>query len=304
MSCHERDRPRIVALRVGVDAHAALVPGDTGTVLAAFRNALYVRLHRGVVAVVGGAMDDGPLHLVCRGAQAHDWRALSPPGSTARVTRGGLRLAGVSIDLDQASVWHPPPPPRVVQAARLQAGLAALRAGRVPRGGFAADAYVGRVASSAGERLVGWLHGPAIPPPPGSVGALLGLGPGLTPSGDDYLAGFAVALRQAGAERHLALLAAEITAHAPRLTNEISVAHLAAALRGGLRGDLHAAIDAVSIGAPAALARVLRRFEEEDHHSPWDALAGFADAAGALASRLPGQPCSRRPARTRTGRGS
>lgn len=108
---------RLEALRVGGDAHAALFPGDGGTVIAAFRQALCVRLPRGLVALGGAAMDDGPLHLVCRGAGPADWRVLAPAGSAARVTADRRRLAGAGIGFGRASVWQPSPPRETARSA-------------------------------------------------------------------------------------------------------------------------------------------------------------------------------------------
>jgi len=98
MSCPDGG-PRLLALRLGADAVSSLVPGDTGTVIAAFRRALYVRLPRGLMAAGGETMDDGPLHLVCRGPGPFVWRDMAPAGSAARVTADALWLGGARIGL-------------------------------------------------------------------------------------------------------------------------------------------------------------------------------------------------------------
>ena len=58
------------------------------------------------------------------------------------------------------------------------------------------------------------------------VSALLGLGPGLTPSGDDLLGGLLYGLRRAG--RHHRVLTAAIRALAPQQTNAVSADFLLA----------------------------------------------------------------------------
>jgi len=192
-----------------------------------------------------------------------------------------------------AAVWRPrlmpPHEPR-----RLERGLAALMDGLpadLPSEGLAwflcgqASAHngVARAAQQPIEVLVDWLHedsrGQGLPMAAReAVRSLLGLGPGLTPSGDDFLAGLVVALRAAGRSAEAHSLGREIAALAPCHTNEISAAHLVAALRAGLSEDLHNLLRAVLSGDTAAIGACLLRLAGTTHCSSWDALAGAVTA--------------------------
>src|SRR5690606_34858462 len=66
------------------------------------------------------------------------------------------------------------------------------------------------------------------------VEQLLGLGPGLTPSGDDFLAGALAALYGVGARDHVQLLWSKLEPCLSSATNEISAAHLRCAASGQL----------------------------------------------------------------------
>ena len=89
--------------------------------------------------------------------------------------------------------------------------------------------------------------------PPISVGALLGRGPGLTPFGDDVLAGALVTLRALGAPA-FEPLAAEVRAVAPARTTFVSAALLHHATRGECVPELHALL--TGTGTVAALLAV------------------------------------------------
>lgn len=284
---------RIAGVRVGIDAKATLQPGSAGEVIAVFRRSIYLQLPLGVVCIGGETIGDGPLNLVCHGAR-REWRSLVSVGAPASVANDAVHMSGARVDLATAAVWSAPDAP-CIDAAAFAAGLSLLASElppSLPEGGLAgivlADAYprtaIERRAHVAGRQLADWVRDDRHPPeqvPVGAIDALLGVGPGLTPSGDDYLAGFSFALRVLGVRRKHAALAREISARAGRLTNAISAAHLSAALRGRLKGDLHSVVNAILAGDRMKLVRGLDALAAEDHSSPWDALAGFAIAARA-----------------------
>ncbi len=119
----------------------------------------------------------------------------------------------------------------------------------------------------------------------GAAQALLGLGPGLTPSGDDYVGGafFARALlARAGAcdVERWRRAAETIRAAAPRLTHPISVALLGDLLDGDGWAPLHDLARALATDAPVETARdAARRLTRLGHSSGWDLLAGFVAGA-------------------------
>jgi hypothetical protein len=103
------------------------------------------------------------------------------------------------------------------------------------------------------------------------VTQLAGLGPGLTPAGDDFLVGLIVALQLEAANPHRPLIAAAAAppeAH-PARTTWLSAAYLRAAARGECAGVWHAFLtDPTSETA-------LRALLATGHTSGADGLAGF-----------------------------
>ena len=103
---------------------------------------------------------------------------------------------------------------------------------------------------------------------------LIGLGPGLTPSGDDLVAGLAIALSATGEADAAAALAVFVRGAPADATSALSRAFLDAAIAGLPTAALHAAIAALINGDEAALAAAVDRLDGVGHTSGWDMLAG------------------------------
>jgi hypothetical protein len=107
---------------------------------------------------------------------------------------------------------------------------------------------------------------------------LLGLGPGLTPSGDDFIAGTVAALRALRRHSKASALSAVVGVMAPQRTGDISNVHLRAAIRVGLREDLQILLYDVISGRHTAIPDDVACLGDADHHSPWDTVAGIVAA--------------------------
>jgi hypothetical protein len=94
--------------------------------------------------------------------------------------------------------------------------------------------------------------------PDAAVARLLGRGPGLTPTGDDVLAGALVSLNALGAPA-AGSLAAAVAASAPTATTKVSVALLRHAARGECIPQLADLLEAVSHGTDSGAASPLPR---------------------------------------------
>ncbi|MEO5696656.1 MAG: DUF2877 domain-containing protein [Burkholderiaceae bacterium] len=107
--------------------------------------------------------------------------------------------------------------------------------------------------------------------------SLIGLGPGLTPSGDDFLVGLLAVLNVADSPCHGWLdRAAPVLLHAAgQATNAISLAALAAAADGRVRASIAALIDALLHGTPDSLVPPLRVVLEIGATSGADIVAGI-----------------------------
>jgi hypothetical protein len=112
---------------------------------------------------------------------------------------------------------------------------------------------------------------------------LLGLGPGLTPSGDDLLGGAFVALTAIGLLDLRDAIWTDLRPHATAGTNDIARAHLAAAAEGECAAALDEAVEALLSGG-TRLEPALQAVAAVGHTSGWDALAGVVIVLRAAAA--------------------
>jgi len=231
------------ALWIGPGARRALRAGERGTVAVVLARGGYVRLGGGWLLLAPPRAPLGPLSLLVEGLGALE------PGAPARVAAGALRVGGARIDLTGARV---PPAPRAVPLHRAwrSALAAAQRSCPAPAGlEDGVDALRrGEVAEAAG--------------------VLAGRGPGLTPAGDDVLAGFAGWRHADGAPVSLA---------APH-GSPIGLAYLRCAERGELPEPARRTLDAVRAGDAALAARRARVLAR------WGATSGGAMLCGMAAA--------------------
>jgi len=266
----------VIAVEVcGRFARKALASGP-GEVCAVFRRSLYLRFSGERYACLGDAsLGCGPLNARISARRGLGQHAV---GESLTVSIAGTKL------------WRP-------RALRARAGRSALRANlaaleraaarQAARDGLG-GAIVGagspliehaRPAMAAIER---WLAGEGASLAPAAQ-ALIGLGPGLTPSGDDFLAGVMVGLRAGGNRARAALLWSWLEARTAKRTSAISRAHLAAAAQGEAHEALHDCVAAL-FAARAVRGRMqwdllLARLDAVGHCSGRDGLAGVVAVA-------------------------
>jgi len=255
-------------LECGRIAHRILAGSPVGIVCAVFRRSCYLEFVGGRIVCVGDrSLGRGPLN-------AQVGRFFPP--------RVGDVLA---LRVEGAKLWRP-----MKQNARVaRASLLALRAAareRIPAEGLGglvcgSSSPLIEHASAALAALDGWL-GRERPGPDAEM--LLGLGPGLTPSGDDYLGGVMIALRAFGRALDADAMWAWLEPRAPARTSRISLAHLAAAGEGEAHESLHACLEALGEGATAGWADRLERLAAVGHCSGWDGLAGVLAVAQRVAA--------------------
>jgi len=296
---------------VGPLARRLLGQAADGRVAAVFRSAFYVETTRGLLCVGTAALEPGPVTLVTAAPAGADWRDLGVSREArAVVAASALRVGGrFRFPFGAAADWQPERIAGPVAPAAAARGLAALRTvfsgrpvaeglgrfvdpGYVPRGDHREGAAAARCI--AGAR--GWLKaalgaGETVAGHPDDwAGGLTGLGPGLTPSGDDFLGGVMLALHALGQAGLTQVIWDCIRPGLGRETNSISAALLGAASEGFGSAAVHAAMAAVLRGDPALPAAV-RALDRIGHSSGWDAMAGVAAVLGAWleAQRAPGR---------------
>ena len=274
----------LAALSLGAFAHRLFAAGGRGRVIAAFRRALYVAGPGGMACLGAPAIGEGPLNVPVAVSAGLDWRALGT-GRTVAIDAAGLDVAGgPAVAIAGAALWRPPP----IVGSGLGRGLAALavRARPPDEGlGFALPALAGgrplppgttpfrRAARRGLAALADWL-GAGSRGAPAAAAGLIGLGPGLTPAGDDALGGAMIALRGLGRVEAADRLGAWCLSLAARRTSAIARAHLAAAAEGEGAAALHAVLATLASGDGPELARALPALGRLGHSSGWDALAG------------------------------
>jgi hypothetical protein len=236
------------AMFAGPGACRALVNGGRGEVEFVFSGGAYVRLgSSGWLLLSRPSAPFGPLSVAVEGLDRLDLR----PGARARVTNNRLVLPAGSVTLERL---------RERSAAPVGAGGSRL-----------ADLPAVQKAAAAAEK---GLPTPAAPLLPGlsallvarvreAVALLAGLGEGLTPAGDDVLAGYAAAR---------VALAAPVTVSptAASRSSGLGLAYLRCAERGELPeagARLLSAICRGSVGAARASVTRLRS---------WGATSGAA----------------------------
>ncbi|MFI6292260.1 DUF2877 domain-containing protein [Nonomuraea sp. NPDC050790] len=238
-------------------------PRRRARVLAAFPAGVYLEvrtdLEPSVLAIITGEATRLPNSVLL----AADLPRVTV-GDDASVGEGTIELGRLRLRVRRW--WDPAPPLAPVDPVRLPAALDPAGAP-----GLAGHPAMELLAESCGR---GWLLGAVT-----AAEQLVGLGPGLTPSGDDVLAGLLVTLRHlgaaAGAERAVWLadwLAATVTYDARTRTTPISATLLHCAARGESCPEVSGVLRALT--GHAALEPALSRLCRLGHTSGADLAQG------------------------------
>lgn len=257
-----------------------------------------------IYAVVQQPLGNGPLSLVIPPLSGDSLGGLS---DGAPISSTGSRLLvseNLTVGLEQAMLWDPKAYPAL--GANPEALYRSL--------GVVYQTATARSPSQSLARLLPYVHEEDLPKPLqvishfprchaliagllDSLGrrsrrslkvvtsSLAGLGPGLTPAGDDFLAGILLALaltQEHRADAELAEIAGLLLETAAPRTHEISAAYLRAAYAGEASERWHALIGALSAGngvEAAAAAEAVMKFGET---SGADMLAGFLGGMGTI----------------------
>ncbi len=255
----------------------------TARVLGRFHRSLDLLVNDTVLAFVLPEIRNGPFHVVltCFPSQP------LPDSMEVRRTHGGIRLGPWLLRTTPPPfLWNPAPPWETLSACA--GGLRPLRTLRGLR-------YLRTLAEQAARRAVArspfaaLLLGEDIPavtallqalshPDPSAVrraaAQLAGWGPGLTPSGDDFLAGVMLGLwLERGADA--AAGCAQIYAAAAPRTTRLSRTFLRAARDGLADERWHVLLRALTLDDAAGLKRAARDVLAFGASSGLDMLAGF-----------------------------
>lgn len=276
--------------------------GARATVASSFAHAVNLEVDDDVLTLLAATGRRAPGVLVTDAPRLQ----LLAPGAEVEIARGWVRAPGLDVDARGASTFScrvAPAPSGATRAGdpvtadRLRAALAAcarpgsFRPGPDPGAGeVALHRRLHAGAADLRRALRPCLDGPAAPETlRPAVAGLVGLGVGLTPSGDDYLVGVVAALLHLPSDGRESPLAPVVAAIRSVLvddgaTTPVSRAFLLAACDARLHEDLAAAA-AAATGAAAGssgLAATFARAAAIGSTSGTDALVGLVDALTVL----------------------
>ncbi|MEO5878495.1 MAG: DUF2877 domain-containing protein [Streptosporangiaceae bacterium] len=281
----EASRP--LSLRTPVPGAASLAvreqlerPRRAARVIAVFPSAVYLQFKNGgapnVLALVSSDAVRPPNAVVVPAAARQQPFAGVREGEDAWIGDGCAETGQLRVKVRRW--WDPSPVLGPVSLARLHHGAVVLEAGL--------DASHCGLAGHPGPRVLaercaaGDLAHAVL-----AVERIVGLGPGLTPSGDDIIAGILLALRLLGGAVHggdravwLAdWLGAAVTADAETRTTSLSASLLHCAAAGQAGAEVAAVLRGVAGQEPLkpAVRRLLNAGHTSGSDLTWGLLAGY-----------------------------
>jgi Protein of unknown function (DUF2877) len=224
-----------------------------GRVCAVFKRSFYLRAGDRYACVGDASIGRGPLNAIVAD--------FAPPA------------LGDTITLSVESTWQP-----AMVSTEGFPDFAALRdaaLGRVPADGLGClvtgtDNPLSAHAQPALDALEDWIAGNSLD---SSAERLIGLGPGLTPAGDDYLGGVMVALHMLERGAQAGALWQWLEPRLAQRTHPISAAHLGAAAAGEAHEALHHCLSTL-FQRNGDWKIALEQLGGVGHGSGWNALAG------------------------------
>lgn len=289
-------------------------PATSGRITAVYDRAFYIDAGDGRFLCIGTPeIGNGPITAIATGLDEGDWRAVGiSVGQAVKFEASGITIADVlRLDVASALRWQPRPWPTPIVPATLARSIADLhehlshraappnnspvrQAKRAADRGVPRDSLsraVERRATLAISTLADWLeyhvNGSAELDDAGrdAVASLIGLGQGLTPSGDDLISGLLMALHATGCTESATTLAAFVRATSMDATNPLSRWLLEAAIAGHPSEAMRQMLEALLTGDKAALPAAYARLQSIGHTSGIDMLAGSLLGLSAVATR-------------------
>lgn len=280
------------AIRVtsaGGTAAGILHSGAPLTVAAVFERSFYCRdTDDRWFCFLQDSLEPGPLHALSAGWPERLGECVSEGQTLVPHGPGRLATPTFTVEFGALRQWEPTPfpplnPPllrdalhRLRQAMRTQAPPHTL-AGQLVGCDLPGDEWQKTILTATSRALAllrQWIALPHETSLREAVHELMGLGPGLTPTGDDILAGTLLTLHALGEKEKAGELASAVEARGMEGTNRISLAHMRAAAAGQGAAPFHDILIDLLRGEETFDA-VLRRIDAIGHSSGWDILSGI-----------------------------
>jgi hypothetical protein len=274
-------------ISIGRLALKAMNLSFSGRVSSRFHRSLYLELEEGYCCLVSGHLSAGPINVVTTSIDQFD--IIMPDTDVFFVDEEVLIGDQLRLNTGGTPVWKPKSVnwSETTLAQGLH-NLDMLCFGRNPDQGLSGLVWPSAFSTKLSPELekakpvfnslIDWLRQGMIPKssclPPKEILNLLGLGPGLTPSGDDFLVGFLVALSILDRQDLMAGICEIIQPLISELTGPISGLHILAAKDGEASEVLHQALNSILVGGYDEISECLNAVSLVGHTSGWDALAG------------------------------
>jgi len=288
---------RFRVVRMGVIAASTLALYGQGVVIAVFNRSFYCDFKERLVCIGSLSLGISPLNVLTAFPDEGMLPSLGlRTGLPVRFSGRSLLAVGdrLVLAVAGAEVWRPCAPPHP-DFRLAKTGLEALEQaliGRLPTEGLAGwiDPFFQHVPATNPvlnravvplNRLQVWLAKalgePRVPTDPdlSSLKGLLGLGPGLTPSGDDLLGGIMLALKALNKRALLKTFSRAVLHAMDEQVNPISAAHLRASMDGTGCAAVHGVINRILSGKREKWPERLNEIDGLGHTSGWDMLTGI-----------------------------
>ncbi|MEW6670332.1 MAG: DUF2877 domain-containing protein [Thermodesulfobacteriota bacterium] len=290
-------------------ANRALKSGCSWKVLAVFRQGFYCQSSFGELIFVGShSIRPGPLNVMCRMPGPVNWVAAGLTNhAVVQSEREAIRIDNrFEFTLSNIQCWQPEDISNkwninvVAERINILSEETDRRELADGLGSFVRTSFntpfrpetlpssLMKMAWKSAARIQEWLNAEFSGKPTrisdiqNEIRTLIGLGPGLTPAGDDFLGGILITLSSLGRGDLAKKMAGGVLSMARLRTGKISFAHLFCAAGGQGHEILHHAIAALSVKRKTGLKVILRELDAVGHTSGWDALAGVALVLKAL----------------------
>lgn len=264
--------------------------------IASFGRSFYLEADGHLICVASDNLHNGPFNILIKDSGQGPVRFGFPVTVGQRWTFDAQSLSSfdgpeIGIDLSKALTWQPKAPPKnPIDHSQLFTALEELKklaASRQQSDGLLSlvldkaqepNSATGRAAiaplNALSEQATAWLSDGDLRIL-SSLDEFLGLGPGLTPSGDDLIAGMLIACHHVGRGRGALELWRQLQNRAKTRTTPISIAHLSAAGQGMGAAPLHDLLDALIENRTDKLRRALDAVARIGHCSGMDAVGGL-----------------------------
>ena len=293
--------PAAQAIKIGTIAKRELDCAYYGRVVAVFERSLYLEVNSNWICLADASLGFGPLTVSVKSIHGMHWINCFSVGRMVKLTSESISIDdSIIISTKGVCYWEPPKTSPWTKNSLLL-GLRALEnllESIIPDKGLGRfifecpNRFPSSDVSLAAEHsitiLKNWLKKclefrMLILPEKESVAALLGLGPGLTPSGDDFLGGMLIGLNVCGEKSIQKQLYTQIESLLYS-TGPLSSAHLRAAAHGEGSHSLHQILNTLLEGNDSQLKVGIDAINQIGHTSGWDALAGISVVLRQIAS--------------------